>query len=101
MTIAIRLAETEAELTALYTFRYRIYVEEMARPQKYADHDARTIRDPLDDTAYNLVAWQDDAIAGCVRVNFARDGGMDYYERFSRMLNTGNAYLERYHCARD
>ena len=75
MTHEIRLAATDVELEALYAFRYRIYVEEMGRPQKYADHDMRRIRDPLDETGRNLVAWDNSEIVGCVRVNFARDGG--------------------------
>ena len=67
-------------LDALYAFRYRIYVEEMARPQKYADHAKRRICDPLDDCGYNIVALDAAGqISGCVRVNLARDGALDYY----------------------
>ena len=41
MSVEIRLPATRAEHEALYAFRYRIYVEEMERPQKHADHSAR------------------------------------------------------------
>ena len=63
-----RLEDITADdaLDALYAFWYRIYVEEMARPQKYADHATRRIRDPLDDRGYNIVAWDAAGqISGC------------------------------------
>ena len=45
-----------SELEELFSFRYRIYVEEMQRKQKYASHASKQIRDPLDDFATNLIA---------------------------------------------
>lgn len=85
MTAEIRLAQDAAELEALFAFRYRIYVEELARPQKYADHAAKMIRDPLDGTAYNFIAWTGNEIVGCIRINLARDGAIDYYRDLLRM----------------
>src|SRR5215813_7166081 len=80
-------------LDALYAFRYRIYVEEMARPQKYADHAARRIRDPLDDCGYNIVAWDATGqISGCVRVNLARDGALDYYSDLLGLKAVGDEH---------
>jgi hypothetical protein len=60
----IRSATEQAELEQLFSFRYRIYVEEMQRKQKYADHSSKQIRDPLDDFAINLVAWDVSTQAG-------------------------------------
>lgn len=75
----------------LFTFRYRIYVEEMGRKQKYADHARRLIQDPLDATAHNVVALDGQGqIAGCVRLNLCRDGGTDYYESLTRMEDVGS-----------
>ena len=85
MGAVIRLARERTDLERLFAFRYRIYVEEMNRRQKYADHSRRTIEDPLDRTADNLVAWEGTEIVGCVRLNFAPDGGIDYYTRLLRM----------------
>lgn len=85
MRTTIRLATSQVDLRALFAFRYRIYVEEMRRPQKHADHVHRMIRDPLDDTAHNFVAWESGEAVGCVRVNFAIDGGLDYYRDLLRM----------------
>jgi hypothetical protein len=45
-----------SELEELFSFRYRIYVEEMQRKQKYANHASKQTRDPLDDFAINLIA---------------------------------------------
>ncbi len=79
MRAEIRAASTAAERDALYAFRYRIYVEEMRRVQRYADHERRRIEDPLDTSAHNLVAWEGDTVVGCLRVNFCEDGGTEYY----------------------
>ena len=83
--IRIREAGSHEELQAIFGFRYRIYVDEMGRPQKDADHDRRRIRDALDDTAINLAAWNDERIVGVARVNFARNGHLGMYEDFYEM----------------
>jgi len=68
----------------VFQFRYQVYVEELHRPQAYADHERRTIRDPLDDHAYHSVVYDDAEVIGCVRLNLMRDGGLwryfDFYE---------------------
>lgn len=66
----------------LYRFRYSVYVEEMRRPQRYANHDEKIIVDPLDETGYNVVAFDRGLIAGCVRINFLRDGPIGDYAAF-------------------
>ena len=60
----------------LCAFRYRIYVEEMHRKQRYADHLRKRIEDPLDRTGRQIVACHEDRIVGCVRINFLREGGV-------------------------
>jgi len=83
--ISIREAISSEELEGVFAFRYRIYVDEMKRLQKDADHDRRRIRDGLDDTAINLAAWNEERIVGVARVNLARDGGLGMYEDFYEM----------------
>ena len=83
--IRIREASSNEELESAFAFRYRIYVDEMQRPQKDADHVRRRIRDKLDDTAINLAAWNDGEIVGVARVNFARNGHLGMYEEFYEM----------------
>lgn len=94
MTIEVRLAHSVGELAALYQFRYQIYVEEMGRPQKYADHGQRLICDPLDETAYNVLALDCGKIVGCVRVNLARDGALEYYNNILKMDIDRDLYPE-------
>jgi GNAT superfamily N-acetyltransferase len=85
MESSIRLAANHKEREQLYSFRYRIYAEEMNRPQRYADHERRRIEDPLDAAGYNLIAWKGEEIVGCVRLNLAWLGGVDYYRDLLRM----------------
>lgn len=66
----------------VFRFRYKIYVEELHRPQSYADHTARTIIDPMDATAHHGVAFDGDDIVAVIRLNFVRDGNTDPYFRF-------------------
>lgn len=66
----------------LFRFRYAVYVEEMNRKQRYAMHDKRMIIDPLDRTARQLVAYSEDRIVGCIRVNCLIDGDIGEYLEF-------------------
>lgn len=68
--------------TAIYRFRYCVYVEEMGRKQSDADHRARRIRDGFDDTAHLVGAWRGADVVGTLRTNFLRDGDAGYYEQF-------------------
>jgi hypothetical protein len=56
----ISRAQTTAELEAVYRFRYSVYVEEMNRTQRYADHELKQIKDPLDDFGHILYATDED-----------------------------------------
>ena len=67
---------------AVFEFRYKVYVEEMGRRQTYADHDARTIIDPMDATAHHGYAVEDGNIVAVIRLNFVRDGNVDPYYQF-------------------
>ena len=68
MSYAIRAADT-AELEEIGRLRYRIYVEEMARTQRHADHRARTVLEPLDATGTVLLARDRGELVGTVRWN--------------------------------
>jgi GNAT superfamily N-acetyltransferase len=69
----------------LFSFRYRIYVEEMHRPQRHADNAAKTIRDPLDATARQVLALKDGRVVGCIRANLLRDGPIGDYDVLYRL----------------
>ncbi len=85
MQLCVKPALEASELDRLYRFRYAIYVEEMHRPQLYANHENHTIVDPLDSMALNLVGLCGDEIVGCMRTNLSRDGGLDFYHTLLRM----------------
>ena len=78
----------------LRRFRYEVYVNELNRRQKYANHDDQTITDPLDSFSTNIIARDGVNIAGCVRVSFCRDGDIGYYKMFYR-VNHYFSSLER------
>ncbi len=63
----------------LYAFRYKVYVEEMNRPQADADHERKIIKDKLDDTAHHAAVFFQNEIVACMRVNFLREGSAGKY----------------------
>jgi hypothetical protein len=78
----IRIVSDPTDLEKIYRFRYRIYVEEMHRHQKHADHLNKRIQDELDEHAINIAAFDGDAVVGVVRANVARRSGLGPYESF-------------------
>lgn len=96
MSIIIRHAETEEDRRRVFQFRYAIYVEEMQRPQDYADHSAKTIEEPLDETGRILLA-EDEAgkVVGTVRLNFGSDTDFGYYVNLYSMECVGSSFPER------
>jgi hypothetical protein len=88
--VDIRAARSAEDLERVYRFRYRIYVEEMRRKQKYADHALRRIEDPLDVGAINLAAFRENEVVGTVRINFSRTSDIGYYGDFYAMTSVGD-----------
>lgn len=69
-TNLIREARTENERSAVFSFRYRVYIEEMGKPYASADHENKSLTDKLDDTATILFVEMNNEIAGTVRINW-------------------------------
>ena len=69
----------------LRRFRYEVYVKELNRRQKYANHSEQTITDPLDSFSTNIIAHDGNNIVACLRASFFRDGDTGYYKRFYRV----------------
>lgn len=90
--IRIRRAETAEDRERIYRFRYEIYVEEMRRVQKYADHERRRIEEPLDATAHLMIAERDGRTLGTLRTNFARETDLGYYVRLFQLDSVGDAF---------
>ncbi len=76
---SVRRAVTPSDRDAIFRLRYLVYVEEMHRSQRYADHERKLITDPLDATAVLLGLWDDDACIGTVRSNKLRDSYVGEY----------------------
>jgi GNAT superfamily N-acetyltransferase len=66
----------------LFRFRYSVYVEEMNRKQRYALHEERMIIDPLDEAGRQLIAYSNNEIVGCIRINCLADGDIGEYFDF-------------------
>lgn len=76
----------------VFRFRYLVYEVELNQGDPYADHVAKTIRDPIDDTAYIVAAYRDDAIVGTARVNFCADGNSGYYLDFYELESRADEF---------
>ena len=87
MGVEILEARTPELRDAVFRFRYDIYVREMARPQKDADHARGRIEDALDAFAV-LLAARDAAtglVTGTVRANVLGDGSIGTYGEIYRL----------------
>jgi len=96
MPITIRLATTEQDRQRVFRFRYGIYVQEMGRPQTYADHTGRTFEEPLDKTGRTFFAEDERGhVVGTVRTNYGRDTDFGDYAALYGMECAGGCYPER------
>lgn len=95
--VTIRQAESAEDLERLFEFRYRIYVEEMARLQRYADHERRRIEEPLDATGTNFVALAEGEVVGCIRWNGGHNTDFGEYAELYAMHLAGPFFPQ--HCS--
>ncbi len=70
----IKVLSTEEELFEVGKFRYKVYVEEMKRTQKYADHKMRTIIEPEDrlPSTKIIIAYIENELVGTSRIHIYR-----------------------------
>ena len=73
MAIFIGPARTPREISKVCELRYRVYVEELQIPTPEADHEARWIRDPLEESSISFAAWKDGEAIGSLRLTFLTD----------------------------
>lgn len=69
----------------IYRFRYRVYVEQMGRRQKYADHVRKRVVEPLDETARIYAACFNGNVVGTIRGNRFSDLNTAYYRKLYRI----------------
>ena len=94
--ITIKIAESAEDRAAVYRFRYVVYVEELGWKQHYADHDQRTVREPLDETGVIVAAFVGNQVVGTVRRNFGSTCDLGYYPELCEITKYGgDAYPDR------
>ena len=91
----IRLATTPAERNAVFRLRYSIYVEELQRKEKYADHASKTVVEPLDETGKIFGVWLGDQIVGTGRLNYLRDSDFSEYSELYSFDRLVSPYTEQ------
>lgn len=92
MSIEVRLARSTEDLCKLFRFRYAIYVEEMGRNPKCADHVRRTIEEPLDTNARNMIAVEGGNIVGALRANMGSESDFGEYRDLYEMERAGASF---------
>jgi hypothetical protein len=92
MTARIKLVSNEAERMAVYRFRYDVYVKEMRRTQKYADHEREIIEEPLDRLGKIVFAEDAGRVVGTARFNVGVDQHFGFYEELYNLRSFGSFY---------
>ncbi len=82
MSISIRIVQSSADLQAVYSLRYYVYVEEKGYYQKYADSVQKTIHEPEDDRAIIFIALDNTTIVGTLRLQINPDDFGYYNDLF-------------------
>lgn len=87
--LRVILADTPALREQAFRFRYDVYVGAVQRRQFHADHERRTVEEPLDRTARIYLALRDDEVIGTIRGNLASDEGLEYYVKLYKLARFG------------
>src|SRR5258708_33002004 len=74
MTVELFRAESEQEREALFRFRYSVYVEELGRYGRIADHQGRRLIEPEDAHSVLCGVREGGEVVGTARVTFGADG---------------------------
>lgn len=72
----VLVARTPEERHAIYQFRYRVYVEEMGKNPRYANHTERILKDELDDTATLFYLLIDGNVVATTRRNLLQTSSL-------------------------
>jgi len=72
--LEIKIAQTAEELEAIARFRYSVYVEEMGRYQRVADHDHHLLLDPEDEWSWVAYALDGEEVVATTRVTWGGAG---------------------------
>ena len=74
MTVEVFRAQSEQDREELFRFRYGVYVEEMGRYRRTADHGGRRLVEPEDTHSILYGAREDGQVVGTSRLTLGADG---------------------------
>jgi CRP-like cAMP-binding protein len=74
MTVEVFRAQSEQDHEELFKFRYSVYVEEMGRYRRAADHERRRLVEPEDAHSVLYGAREGGKVVGTSRLTFGADG---------------------------
>jgi hypothetical protein len=74
MGVELFRAESENDREDVFRFRYSVYVEELGRYRRSADHGQRRLVEPEDASSVVYCARQDGRVVGTARLTFGTDG---------------------------
>src|SRR5271166_3157494 len=74
MTVEVFRARSDPDREELFRFRYAVYVEEMGRYRRIADHRGRRLVEPEDAHSALYGAREDGRVVGTSRVTFGAEG---------------------------
>ena len=74
MTVEVFRARSEQDREELFRFRYVVYVEEMGRYRRTADHQGRRLVEPEDAHSVLYGARDDGQVVGTSRLTFGANG---------------------------
>ena len=82
--LKVQVATTPEEKREVYQFRYRVYIEEMKKSLRYANHAEKILKDQLDETAMLLYIKFENEIVATVRKNLLDSSSLP--EHLSRVF---------------
>ena len=74
MAVEVFRAQSDQDREELFRFRYEVYVEEMGRYRRTADHQGRRLVEPEDAHSVLYGAREDGQVVGTTRLTFGADG---------------------------
>ena len=85
MAVVIRRALARPELDAVFRLRYDVYLQELGRTQRHADHATRRLEEPLDASGSVTAAFDGLRVVGTLRSNYCRDSDLSEYRELYQM----------------
>ncbi len=76
----IKICDTYEERLEVYRLRYHVYIIEMGRKQKYADHERKVIEEPIDNKSIIFSANKNGTCIGTIRLTIREEHPLECEE---------------------